>query len=255
MYMMEDGGEEMLEIKGLCKSFDGEEVLKDISLQVEKGDVMTIIGPSGTGKTTLLRCMNFLEKADTGTMRFLEEEFRLGHVTKKEIAGFRKHTGFVFQNYNLFLNKTALQKVTEGLLARKMPKEQAEKAGRDALDKVGLSDKYDSYPSQLSGGQQQRVAIARSMATDPDIIFFDEPTSALDPELTDEVLAVMRKMAEDGMTMVVVTHEMGFARNVANKVVFMENGQNIEKASAEKFFSDPKEERSKEFIRKERNKI
>ena len=239
----------MLEIQGLCKSFDGIEVLKDISLQVDKGDVMTIIGPSGTGKTTLLRCMNFLEKADAGTMRFLDEGFKLGHVTKKEISRFRKHTGFVFQNYNLFLNKTALQNVTEGLLARKIPREKAEKEGKEALDKVGLSDKYDCYPSQLSGGQQQRVAIARSLATDPDIIFFDEPTSALDPELTEEVLTVMRNMADEGMTMVVVTHEMGFARNVANKVVFMEHGKIIESASAEKFFSDPEEERSKEFIR------
>lgn len=239
----------MLEIKGLSKSFDGTEVLKDISLQVDKGDVMTIIGPSGTGKTTLLRCMNFLERADAGIMRFQDAEIRLKTVTKKEISRFRRHTGFVFQNYNLFLNKTALQNVTEGLLARKISKEKAEKAGREALDRVGLSDKCACYPAQLSGGQQQRVAIARTLAADPDIIFFDEPTSALDPELTEEVLTVMRKMADEGMTMVVVTHEMGFARHVSNKVVFMENGKIVESASAKKFFENPAEERSKEFIR------
>mgnify|MGYP005795548733 CR=1 FL=1 len=185
----------MLEVEGLYKTFGGLEVLKDIHLQINKGDVTAIIGPSGAGKTTLLRCLNFLEKADSGTLVFDGQEYHFGHATKKEIASVRKRTGFVFQNYNLFLNRSALQNVTEGLLARGMTKAEAEKKGKEALDKVGLSDRYDHFPSQLSGGQQQRVAIARTMALDPEIIFFDEPTSALDPELTEGVLAVMRNLA------------------------------------------------------------
>ena len=213
----------MLEVRSIQKSFGGTPVLRDVSLTVAKGDVVAIVGPSGSGKTTLLRCLNFLETADGGEMTFDGETFRFGHVAKRDIARIRRKTAFVFQSYNLFRNKTALQNVTEGLIvARKVPRAHAEETGMRMLEKVGMADRRDAYPSQLSGGQQQRVAIARALATDPEIIYFDEPTSALDPELTGEVLAVMRQLADEGMTMLVVTHEMGFARNVSNRVVFME---------------------------------
>ena len=196
-------------------------VLRGVDLTVEKGDVVAILGPSGSGKTTLLRCLNFLETADAGQLVFDGESFDLAHASRADIARLRKKTAFVFQNYNLFRNKTALQNVTEGLIvARKLPKEQADEIGMKMLAKVGLADRADYYPRQLSGGQQQRVAIARALAADPEIIYFDEPTSALDPELTGEVLSVMRQLAEEGMTMLVVTHEMGFARNVSSKTVF-----------------------------------
>lgn len=239
----------MLEIVNLRKSFDKVEVLSGINLCVNQGDVVAILGSSGSGKTTMLRCINFLERADEGTMIFDGEEFELNRTSKKDIARLRRKTAFVFQNYNLFQNKTAIQNVTEGLIiARKMPKPQAMEIGWRALDKVGLSDRYDYYPSQLSGGQQQRVAIARALATDPEIIYFDEPTSALDPELTGEVLMVMRQLAHEGMTMLVVTHEMGFARTVSNKVVFMENGVIVEEGSSREFFENPREERTKKFL-------
>lgn len=240
----------MLEIKNLSKSFGEHTVLPGIDLSVNKGDVLAILGPSGSGKTTLLRCMNFLEKADGGKMIFDGEEYDLREIGKKEIAALRKKTAFVFQNYNLFRNKSALQNVTEGLITvRKMPKNQAEEKGLALLRKVGLEDRAASYPHQLSGGQQQRVAIARALATDPEIIYFDEPTSALDPELIGEVLAVMRQLALDGMTMMVVTHEMTFARNVASRVLFMEDGKILEEASAEDFFENPQNERTKAFLR------
>ena len=240
----------LLRVRGIRKSFDDLKVLCGIDLDVERGDVTAILGPSGSGKTTLLRCINFLEQADGGSMSFGGRSYEFGHVTKREMAAFRKKTGFVFQNYNLFANKTALQNVTEGLIiARKMPKSEAEERGLEALSRVGLSDRRDYYPSQLSGGQQQRVAIARAMATEPEIIFFDEPTSALDPELTGEVLSVMRDLASEGMTMLVVTHEMGFARNVSNKVVFMEHGVIVESGSSREIFEAPKEERTRLFLR------
>ena len=215
----------MLEIRDIRKSFGKTEVLRGISLNVEQGDVAAILGPSGSGKTTLLRCVNFLETADSGSLIFDGREYRMGHVGKRDILEYRKKTAFVFQSYNLFLNKTAIQNVTEGLvIGRKMDKNEAEYIGMKMLEKVGMADRSTFYPSQLSGGQQQRVAIARALATQPEIIFFDEPTSALDPELTGEVLSVMRQLASEGMTMLVVTHEMGFARNVSNKVIFMEQG-------------------------------
>ena len=226
-------------------------VLRGVDLTVEKGDVMAILGPSGSGKTTLLRCLNFLETADAGQLVFDGESFDLAHASRADIARLRKKTAFVFQNYNLFRNKTALQNVTEGLIvARKLPKEQADEIGMKMLAKVGLADRADYYPRQLSGGQQQRVAIARALAADPEIIYFDEPTSALDPELTGEVLSVMRQLAEEGMTMLVVTHEMGFARNVSSKTVFMENGVVVEQAPSREFFADPKEERTRAFLQK-----
>ena len=239
----------MLEIRNIQKSFGSLEVLKGIDLTVEKGDVVAIIGPSGSGKTTLLRCMNFLENAGNGTMVFDQDHFDMGRISKKEIARLRKKTAFVFQNYNLFRNRTALENVTEGLIVgRKVPKAQAVIKARQALEKVGMLDRENHYPHQLSGGQQQRVAIARAIATDPEIIYFDEPTSALDPELTGEVLAVMRQLADEGMTMLVVTHEMGFAKNVSNKVVFMEHGVIVETSGSRDFFEHPRQERTKEFL-------
>ena len=239
----------MLEVKQIRKSFGDLAVLKQVDLQVNKGDVVAILGPSGSGKTTLLRCLNFLENADGGELNFDGEHVSLGHVSKKDAARLRKKTAFVFQNYNLFRNKTALENVTEGLIiGRKMPKAEAVQIGRQALEKVGLSDREDSYPSQLSGGQQQRVAIARAIATKPEIIYFDEPTSALDPELTGEVLAVMRTLAEEGQTLLVVTHEMGFAQNVSNKVVFMEHGVVVESGDSYSFFHSPREERTRSFL-------
>ena len=240
----------MLTVHNLTKQFGGDQVLKGVSLSVNKGDVIAIIGQSGGGKTTLLRCINFLEAADSGEMEFDGEHFQLSHISKKDIQRIRRKTAFVFQSYNLFRNKTALQNVMLGLtVARKMPKVQAEQIARSALSRVGLEDKANSYPNALSGGQQQRVAIARALATDPEIIYFDEPTSALDPELTGEVLAVMRKLAEEGMTMLVVTHELGFARNVSTKVIFMENGSIVESGPSEEFFANPKEERTRAFLK------
>ena len=239
----------MLEIKNIRKAFDGQEILKGVDIKVNKGDVVTILGPSGSGKTTLLRCINFLEKADEGTMIFDQEHLKLDSVHKKDIAKIRRKTAFVFQSYNLFRNKTALQNVTEGLItARKMPKSQAEEIGKKALDKVGLSDRYDYYPHQLSGGQQQRVGIARAIATDPELILFDEHTSALDPELIGEVLEVMRQLAAEGMTMLVVTHEMNFARNVSTNVIFMDQGVVVEENNPKDFFESPQEERTKQFL-------
>ena len=240
----------MLEVQNVCKRFGDLQVLKNVSLSVDKGDVIAVLGPSGSGKTTLLRCINYLETADSGRMIFDGEAFDLHATRRADIARLRRKTAFVFQNYNLFLNKTALQNVTEGLvIARKMPKAQANDIGRKMLEKVGLSDRADHYPSQLSGGQQQRVAIARALATAPEIILFDEPTSALDPELIGEVLAVMRGLAREGMTMLVVTHELSFARSVSNKVVFMEDGAVVEAADSKSFFEHPREERTRAFLR------
>jgi len=240
----------MLEIRNVRKAFGSLEVLKGVDLRVEQGDVAAILGPSGSGKTTLLRCINFLETAGGGTMTFDGEDFRLDRTPKKDIARLRKKTAFVFQDYNLFRNKTALQNVAEGLItARGMPKDQALEISRRALEKVGMAGREDHYPHQLSGGQQQRAAIARAIAANPKIIFFDEPTSALDPELTGEVLSVMRQLAEEGMTMLVVTHEMGFARTVSNKVIFMEDGAVVEEAPSSEFFRNPREERTRAFLR------
>ena len=240
----------MLQIRDLRKKFDDLEVLQGISFDVEKSDVVAILGPSGSGKTTLLRCLNFLEKADAGTMVFDGRTFDLNRATKAEITDLRRKTAFVFQNYNLFLNKTVLENVTLGLTAGAgMKKNEARDIAVAMLEKVGMADKLSSYPSQLSGGQQQRVAIARALATKPEIIFFDEPTSALDPELIGEVLNVMRQLADEGMTMLVVTHEMSFARNVSNKVIFLEDGHIVESGPSSTVFSSPREERTKAFLR------
>ena len=224
-------------------------VLNGVDLSVEKGDVVAILGPSGSGKTTLLRCLNFLETADAGQLVLDGETFDLAHAGRADIARLRKKTAFAFQNYNLFRNKTALQNVTEGLIvARRMPKEQADEIGRRMLEKVGLADRADYYPRQLSGGQQQRVAIARALATDPEIIYFDEPTSALDPELTGEVLRVLRDLADRKTTMIIVTHEMNFARDVADRILFMDGGVVVEQGPARQLIEHPQEERTRRFL-------
>ena len=241
----------MIELRNLRKSFDSLEVLKDINLKIDKGDVISILGSSGSGKTTCLRCMNFLEKSDGGTLVFDGQEYDLAHISKKDIATIRRKTAFVFQNYNLFLNKTVLENVMEALtVVRKVDKQSAKDKAIEVLEKVGMGDKLDYYPSKLSGGQQQRVSIARALAYDPEVIYFDEPTSALDPELIGEVLSVMRDLAKSGITMVVVTHEMNFAKNVSTKVVFMENGEIIKCAAPDQFFEHQDDERIKQFIRK-----
>ena len=239
----------ILEAKGIKKSFGKAEILKGLDLSIDKGDVVAILGRSGSGKTTLLRCLDFLEKADEGKLIFDGVEYDLKTITKKQIRELRLKTGFVFQSYNLFSNMTALENVMEGLVtARKINKKEALETSLSMLEKVGMLEWKDHYPIQLSGGQQQRVAIARALATKPEVIYFDEPTSALDPELTGEVLTVMKRLAEDGMTMIVVTHEMGFARRVANRVVFMEEGRVLEEGDPETIFTSPKEKRTQEFI-------
>ena len=244
----------MIQASGIEIAFNGQQILKGVDLQVSSGEVVVILGPSGSGKTTLLRSLNFLESVDMGRLFFDDENYDLTNISQKEIASIRKRTSYVFQNYNLFVNKTALQNVTEGLIiARKMVKKDAEQIGMAALDKVGLSDKYDFYPSQLSGGQQQRVGIARAIATSPKVIYFDEPTSALDPELTGEVLEVMVQLAKEGMTMIIVTHEIGFAREVADRVVFMEGGQIVIEGSPEDILNQPKETRIQQFLSRIQN--
>ena len=241
----------LLEVKDLRKSFDELEVLKGISFSMERGETLSVIGPSGGGKTTLLRCINFLERADQGEMEFDEFHLQLAEATTKEITKIRKKTAFVFQNYNLFQNKTALENVTVGLtVGRGMSSIQAEAIGMKALMKVGLADRANFYPAQLSGGQQQRVGIARAIAVEPDVILFDEPTSALDPELVGEVLAVIKQLAKEGKTMVLVTHEMKFAAEVATHVVFMADGNIVEEGSPETMFVCPKQERTKTFLRR-----
>ena len=241
----------MISVRNLKKSFGDHLVLKNVSFEINKGDVVAILGPSGSGKTTLLRCLNFLEKADSGELEFDGKDVDLSNVDKKKIHQIRNSTAFVFQNFNLFANKTALENVTIGLtVARKIDKNEANEIGKQMLEKVGLGNKFNSYPDQLSGGQQQRVAIARALATNPEIIYFDEPTSALDPELIGEVLSVIKDLANDGMTMIVVTHEMNFAKNVSNKIVFMEDGEIVEATSTEEFFNNPKSERAREFVAK-----
>lgn len=244
----------MIQASGIEIAFNGQQILKGVDLQVSSGEVVVILGPSGSGKTTLLRSLNFLESVDMGRLFFDDENYDLTNISQKEIASIRKRTSYVFQNYNLFVNKTALQNVTEGLIiARKMVKKDAEQIGMAALDKVGLSDKYDFYPSQLSGGQQQRVGIARAIATSPKVIYFDEPTSALDPELIGEVLEVMIQLAKEGMTMIIVTHEIGFAREVADRVVFMEGGQIVIEGSPEDILNQPKETRIQQFLSRIQN--
>ena len=241
---------EMLRLEGVRKEFGGREVLHGVDLAVRRGEVVAVLGPSGSGKTTLLRCANLLERASSGMLELAGRRYDLARATPREAAEARRRAAFVFQDYNLFRNRTVLGNVTEGLVtARKMPRARAEETAHRCLEHVGMADRADAYPVQLSGGQQQRVAIARALATDPDIIYFDEPTSALDPELTGEVLAVMRRLAEEGMTMLVVTHEMGFARNVADRVAFMEAGSVVAEAPAREFFERQENDRVRAILR------
>lgn len=241
----------MIEISHVKKSFGDNCVIKDVNLRMKKGDVVVILGPSGSGKTTFLRCLNFLEKADSGSMILGNMAVDFAESTKEDILQVRKKTAFVFQNYALFRNKTVVQNVMEGLVVgRKMDKKEARKIAEDALNKVGLANRLDYYPSQLSGGQQQRVGIARAIALNPEVILFDEPTSALDPELIGEVLSIMKQLAEEGATMIVVTHEMSFAREVASHVIFMDGGYIIEEGTPEEIFAAATQERTKAFLKR-----
>ena len=240
----------MLEVKNVNKSFGDNDVLKGINFKVDKGEVIAVLGPSGSGKTTLLRCISFLEKADKGTMVVNNQSYDMAQISKKDIKNLRMNMGFVFQNFNLFRNMTAVENVMEGLVtARKVDRKKAYEIALEQLGKVGMLERAKYYPDELSGGQQQRVAIARAMAPNPEVILFDEPTSALDPELTVEVLDTMKKLAREGTTMVVVTHEMGFAREASSRVVFMDGGIVVEDSSSAEFFNNPKEERTRQFLR------
>ncbi|WP_059171754.1 amino acid ABC transporter ATP-binding protein [Bacillus sp. FJAT-27445] len=237
---------EMIRIENLNKSFGDLHVLKDINLSVYENDVLCLVGASGSGKSTLLRCLNFLEKKDNGKIILNGQEV-LPHT--HDINEVRQHVGMVFQHFNLFPHMTVLENIIEAPVhVKKVSKEEASKDALELLRKVGLEDKADVYPSKLSGGQKQRVAIARALAMKPDIMLFDEPTSALDPELVGEVLQTMKELADDGMTMVVVTHEMGFAKEVADWMVYMDDGFIIEKGHPDEFFTNPKEERTREFL-------
>ncbi|ENQ3077477.1 amino acid ABC transporter ATP-binding protein [Bacillus cereus] len=240
----------MISIQHLQKSFGDNTVLKQIDMAVDKGEVVVIIGPSGSGKTTLLRCLNVLETPNSGVICIGEETLDFSKkVTKRDIVNLRTQTGMVFQHHNLFPHFTARENVMEGLVTvKKVSKEKAKEKAEYFLRKVGLGDKMDLYPFQLSGGQQQRVGIARALAMEPQVILFDEPTSALDPELVQEVLKVMRELAQEGMTMVIVTHEMRFAHQIANRVIFMDGGVIVEQGTPEEVLVHPKEERTKKFL-------
>lgn len=244
----------MITVRNLTKSFKGQAVLKGIDLTIEPGEVVAIIGPSGSGKTTLLRCLNLLEEPDGGTLQLGRIEIDANQPLKQQqwlIRQLRQHVGFVFQNFNLFPHRTALENVIEGpVVVKKEPRERAIARARALLAKVGLAGKEDAYPKRLSGGQQQRVAIARALAMEPDVILFDEPTSALDPELVGEVLTTIRGLAEEKRTMVIVTHEMSFARDVANRAIFIDKGVIVEQGDAKTLFSAPKEERTRQFLSK-----
>ena len=235
-------------LEGVNKHFGALHVLKDIDLTVDRGEVVVVIGPSGSGKSTLCRTINRLEPIDAGTVMVDGKKLP---AEGKELAKLRAQVGMVFQSFNLFAHKTVLQNVTLGpIKVRGVDRKQAEQRGRELLDRVGIGHQADKYPAQLSGGQQQRVAIARALAMEPKVMLFDEPTSALDPEMINEVLDVMTTLARDGMTMVVVTHEMGFARKAANRVVFMDEGRIVEQAAPEQFFTNPTSDRAKDFLSK-----
>lgn len=241
----------MLEINNMKKKFGNLEILKEIDLSVKKGDVDVILGQSGSGKTTLLRCIDYLEKPDQGEIRIGQVHADYRHISKKEILNIRRQMGFVFQNYGLFQNKTALENIMLGLeVVRKVPKKEAKERAQEAIDRVGLLERADHYPAQLSGGQQQRIGIARAFAANPDIILMDEPTSSLDPGLVGEVLRTVESLAKDGTTMLIVTHELSFARNVASNVFFMDQGKIAEKTVANEFFSHPATENALEFLRR-----
>ncbi|WNS78365.1 amino acid ABC transporter ATP-binding protein [Domibacillus sp. DTU_2020_1001157_1_SI_ALB_TIR_016] len=241
----------MIELRGIKKNFHQQEVLKGINMAVQKGQVVTILGPSGSGKTTLLRCMNLLEQPDEGIIQVGDVTIGAQGAKKKEVIALRRQSAMVFQHYNLFAHKTVIENVMEGLItAQRVKKAEARERSEQVLAKVGLLDKVNHYPSQLSGGQQQRVGIARALALNPKVILFDEPTSALDPELVGEVLAVIKSIAKEGITMVIVTHEMSFAREVSDHVLFMDGGMIIEEGTPEEVFQKPKQERTKRFLRR-----
>ncbi|WP_354625244.1 amino acid ABC transporter ATP-binding protein [Psychromonas sp. MME2] len=239
----------MINVTNLSKHFGDNIVLDSIDFTIKLGEIVVIIGPSGTGKSTLLRCLNYLETPTTGSIEIANVKVDALQATSKKITELRKQSSFVFQNYSLFANKTALENVAESLITVwKEPKESAFKEAQRILTQVGLAEKMGQYPSQLSGGQQQRVGIARAMAAKGEVILFDEPTSALDPEWVDEVLAVMKSLAQQKQTMIVVTHEMQFAREVADRVIFMEGGHIVEQGSPEQIFEHPQHKRTQEFV-------
>lgn len=238
----------IVRIEDLHKTYGHTQVLKGVSLEIREGEVLVVIGPSGTGKSTMLRCINLLTRPDQGRIWIGQDEITAPHANVNRI---RERVGMVFQDFNLFNHLDALHNVTIALTkVKKMPKEQAEKLARFELERVGLSDKADLYPAQLSGGQKQRVAIARALALEPEVMLFDEPTSALDPELIGEVLEVMKKLAKEGMTMIVVTHEMGFAREVSTRMIFMEGGLIAEQGPTQQIFASPQHPRTREFLGK-----
>ena len=242
----------MINVENLSKNFGNLKVLKNISTEIKKGEIISIIGPSGSGKSTFLRCINKLEEPSLGHI-YIDGMDLMDKNT--DINKIRERVGMVFQHFNLFPNMTVLDNLTlSPIMVKKESKEEAEKYALSLLEKVGLSDKANSYPTQLSGGQKQRIAIARALAMKPEVILFDEPTSALDPEMIKEVLDVMRDLAKEGMTMLIVTHEMGFARNVANRILFMDKGEIIEDCSPKEFFENPTNERIKDFLNKVLNK-
>ncbi|MBQ5843223.1 MAG: amino acid ABC transporter ATP-binding protein [Clostridia bacterium] len=238
----------MISVKNLSKNFGDLQVLKNVSLDIQKGEKVIIVGPSGSGKSTLLRCLNLLEIPTSGNIIFDNTD-----ITDKkcDINRIRRRMGMVFQNFNLFPHMTVLENISLApVMTKRLSKEEADKKAKSLLERVGLSDKANAYPSQLSGGQKQRIAIVRALAMDPDVMLFDEPTSALDPEMVGEVLEVMRELAENNMTMVVVTHEMAFAREAGTRVLFMDEGNILEDASPKEFFENPKNPRLKEFLSK-----
>lgn len=246
---MEVSTHKMLLLKNLQISFNDEQVLKGINLTVNKGDVVTLIGPSGTGKTTLLRCINYLEKPDDGEITLGDVHLDYKSIRKKDILKIRRKTAMVFQQYNLFKHKTVIENVMEAqMVVQKKSKKAAYEKSMEELEKVGLIDKINAYPSQLSGGQQQRVSIARALAVEPEVILFDEPTSALDPELVGEVLKVIEAVAKSGITIVLVTHEMSFAQNISTKVVFMDKGKIVEEGTPTEIFNQSSNERTREFL-------
>ena len=240
-----------IRISGLSKRFSDNVVLNDINLDLEPGERVAIIGPSGTGKSTLLRCLNFLDRPDAGLLTIGDLSVDATRASRAQILALRRRTGFVFQNYALFANKTARQNITEGLITvRRLPRRQAEARADEVLSRIGLSEKADSYPSALSGGQQQRVGIGRAMAMDAELLLFDEPTSALDPEWVGEVLDLMRAVAERKQTMLIVTHEMQFAREIADRVIFMDGGKIVESGPPSEIFSAPKDARLQKFLKR-----
>lgn len=241
----------MIKIENLCKKFDDFEVLKNVSLSLEEGKVAVLIGPSGSGKSTFLRCINFLERADKGTIGINDCNINCETASKKEISQLRSLTSMVFQNYCLFLNKTALENIMEPMISvQKLSKTEAREKALEIIKLIGLYDKQSNYPTQLSGGQQQRIGIGRAMAVNSKLMLIDEPTSSLDPELVGEVLKLLYELAKEKTTMIIATHEMKFAKHIADKVIFIDNGEIIEEGSAEEIFNNPKSERLKQFLNK-----